>query len=212
MNYQEWKAKYVDKNVTSSNKSDKITINNIFEKLGVTENNYKKDNNIQEQVAKLLNIDGKPTILDNKTFENIKGQEIIRYIHGNEKNTLEEVYRNSIYGDIKYSNIINSQYGRGMYFGKKEINDELEYTYGKGNGKAINAKISENAKIKEFNSPISYIKETSEKIKKLPKKLQKLYENERSLVYMLEGYDGIKINSKDYYCIYNRKVLIVRDE
>jgi len=203
---------YVGKVSTNTLKDDIITNRNLFQKLNITENNYKKDNNIQEQVAKLLNIDGKPIIVDNKTFESAKGQEIIRYIHGNEKNTVEEVYRNSIYGDIKYSNIINSQYGRGIYFGKKEINNELEYTYGKDNGKAIDAKISENAKIKEFNSPISYIKETSEKIQKLPKELQKLYENERSLVYMLEGYDGIKINSKDYYCIYNRKVLIVKDE
>lgn len=219
LQWQEYKKRFRNdknatfyENVTNDEKSDIITSSNLFKKLGITENTYVKDNTIQEQIAKKLKIDETPRIVDSKTYETIKGQEIVRYVHETSKNSVEEVYQNSINGDIKYSHYKNSQYGRGIYFGKKSIEDELEYTYGKGIGKAINAKIDENAKILEFDSPISYIRETRTRIEKMPKELQRLYENERSLVYMLEGYDGIKINGKDYYCIYNRKVLIVKDE
>lgn len=46
-----------------------------------------------------------------------------------------------------------------------------------------------------------------EKIKRLPKEQRSFYEKEKSLLYMLDGYDGIKITNKGYYCIYNRGVL-----
>ena len=59
---------------------------------------------------------------------------------------------------------------------------------------------------------ISYLKDVEQREKNLPEKLRKIYNSERSLLYMLDGYDGIKINGKNYYCIYNRKVLIIKNE
>lgn len=197
---------------TKVEKYDKITVNNIFDKSNINIQAYKANNNIQEQISKLLNMDGKPTVVNKEKFEQIKGIEITRYLRDYKNQTAEKAYINTLYGEIKYSDKQNSQYGRGIYFGEKKNAEELLYTYGNGKGKAINAKISPEAKIIEFNSMISYIKDVNNRTKALPEELRKIYENERSLLYMLDGYDGIKINGKGYYCIYNRKVLIIKNE
>lgn len=207
-----------EENLQNSNENGIIQketdVNNLFDKVKIDLSKYNANepNDIQEQVAKLLKMDGLPKVVNSQEYEKTEGIEIIRYIHNSKEMTLNEVYKNTLYGKVKYSDKKNSQYGRGIYFGEKGIEEQLVYTYGNGNGKAINAKILNNAKILEFDSMISYIKETSAKTQNLPKELRKIYENERSLLYMIEGYDGIKINGKNYYCIFNRKVLIVKDE
>ena len=216
--WQEYKKRFKkDSNegfygVTNAEKDDIITSNNLLDKLKINTSDYQPLNNsIQEQTAKLLKMDNKPVLVDKSTFEKTNGTEIVRYLRDYNGVTAEEAYKNTLFGDIKYSDRKNSQYGRGIYFGGKAKQEELVHTYGDKNEKAINAKISEDAKILEFDSMISYIRDVSERTKKLPKELQKIYDNERSLLYMLDGYDGIKINGKDYYCIYNRKVLIIKD-
>lgn len=199
---------------TIKEKDVKITIDNLCEKLNIDISKYnpEENNNITEQVSKILKMNELPAVVSDDKFKNIEGAEIVRYVKSNEDMTAEEVYKNTLYGDIRYSSKNNSQFGRGIYFGEKTIDEELLYTYGNGNGKAINAKISKEAKILKFNSKIDYIRDAGERVKKLPENLQKFYKNERSLLYMLDGYDGIKIDGKNYYCIYNRKVLIVKDE
>lgn len=193
---------------------DKITINNLLDNINMDVNNYNPltSNDIQEQVAKVLKLDGLPKIVNNYEFEKVKGNEIVRYLRDVEKVTANEAYKNTLYGKIQYSNFKNSQYGRGIYFGNKTDESELEYTYGDDTGKAINAKILKEANILEFDSMISYIKDVNERILNLPQNLKKVYEKERSLLYMLDGYDGIKIKGKNYYCIYNREVLVIKDE
>lgn len=208
-NYQDFKEKYFDfyKN------NDKITAENLFNKLNIDIYNYDliKQNDIQEKASNLLKFDKLPQIVNKDEFEKVNCNEIVRYLHDSKNITANDAYENTLYGEIQYSNILNSQFGRGIYFGDKTENEELSSLYGKNQGKAINAKISEKAKILEFNSKISFIKDVNERIEKLPKELQMIYKKECSLLYMLDGYDGIKINGKNYYCIYNRKVLIVKD-
>lgn len=210
--YNEYKKNYF-KYLNNPENDDKITVDNLLHKLNVDIKNYDltKPNNIQENVSKLLKLNELPKIVNKDDFENIKGNEIVRYLHDIKNITANDAYENTLYGEIQYSNILNSQFGRGIYFGDKIEDDELSSLYGKNEGKAINAKISEKAKILEFNSKISFIKDVNERIEKLPKELQMIYKKEYSLLYMLDGYDGIKINSKNYYCIYNRKVLIIKD-
>ncbi len=210
--YNEYKKNYF-KNLNNTENDDKITVDNLLHKLNVDIKNYDltKPNNIQENVSKLLKLNELPKVVNKADFENIKGNEIVRYLHDIKNITANDAYENTLYGEIQYSNILNSQFGRGIYFGDKTENEELSFLYGKNEGKAINAKISEKAKILEFNSKISFIKDVNERIEKLPKELQMIYKKECSLLYMLDGYDGIKINGKNYYCIYNRKVLIVKD-
>lgn len=218
--WQNYKKKFKENNnltfndVTNNKKDGIITVNNLLDNLNVGLSNYNPliTNDITEQASKLLNMDGKPTVVDKETFKEINGVEIVRYIKGNSSMTADEIYKNTISGDIKYSNKKNSQYGRGIYFGDKSISEELMHTYGDESGKVITAKISKDAKILEFDSMIDYIKDASERVNKLPKELQKFYKEERSLLYMLDRYDGIRIKGKNYYCMYNRKVLVIKDE
>ena len=190
----------------------KITEEDLLNKIELDISEYNPDENIiQEQVSKILEMDELPKIVNKNDFEKYDGVEISRFLRDYKNITAEGAYKNTLYGKIRYSDKKNSQYGRGIYFGEKADFEELNYTYGNGKGKVINAKIFKSAKILEFDSVIDYIRDVSERTKKLPEELQKIYDNERSLLYMLDGYDGIKINKKNYYCIYNRKVLIIND-
>lgn len=207
LNYQN-KAEELQNQIESS----KIREDKLFEKLNIDIEKYTlKENNIQELTSKLLKMDNHPQIVNQTNYDKIKGKEIVRYLRDYKGRTAEEAYKNTLYGDIKYSNKKNSQYGRGIYFGELVDAETLNYTFGNGQGKVIRAKLSKDANILEFNSPIDYLKDISTRTQKLPKKLQRIYDNERSLIYMLEGYDGIKIKGKNYYCIFNRKVLIIND-
>ena len=193
-------------------KRAKMTPEELINKLELNNDEYNpNENQVQEQASKILNLNQLPIIANKNDYDKYDGIEISRFLRDYKNTTAEEAYKNTLYGRIRYSDKKNSQFGRGIYFGEKVNSEELMHTYGDKKEKVINAKISKNAKILEFDSPFDYIKDVSERTKKLPKELQKIYDNERSLLYMLEGYDGIKINQKKYYCIYNRKVLIIND-
>jgi len=200
--------------VTKVKNDDIITTNNLLNKLGINVEEYDamKSNNIQERASQLLKMDNKPIIVNKSEYDKEEGTEIVRYLRNYKKTTAEEAYNNTLYGDIQYSDMQNSQYGRGIYFGEKSTEEELSYTFGNGKDVVINAKLCKDANILEFNSMIDYIRSTTEITKSLPPELRKVYEKERSLIYMLKGYDGIKIKNKKYYNIYNRKVLIIKNE
>ena len=198
-------------------KDEKITTSNLLQKLNIKPEDYVPfgkydpfENDIQERAAKLLRIDKLPK-LGKKEYVNGKGTEVIRVVHAYHGKTAQEAYENTIKGKIQYSENTNSSFGRGIYFGDKSIEKEIISSYsGKANDiKIINAKIDENAKILEFKNQIDYLKDLNARISKVPDNLKKVYEKETSLLYMLDGIDGIKIKSNHYYCIYNRGVLII---
>lgn len=232
MNYNKWKEKYMTngnnggiieeqpkktiKSANTFNLNNKVTINNLLDKLKIDINDYKPfgkhdpfDNNIQEQTAELLNFNKLPTILSNLEFNNAKGKEIIRVVHAYHGKTAEEAYQNTIKGKIQYSEGTNSSYGRCIYFGDKSIQDKIISDYAKKDNKIINAKIAPNAKILEFKNELEYSKDMQRRLEKVPENLKALYKNEKSLLYMLDGIDGINLKWNNYYCIYNRGVLIV---
>ena len=165
---------------------------------------------IQEQTAELLKMNKLPK-LSRKEYTNSKGTEVIRVVHSYHGKTADEAYKNTIKGKIQYSENTNSSFGRGIYFGDKSVKEDIISSYsGKTKDiKIINAKIDENAKILEFKDQIEYLKDLNNRLSKLPDDLKKVYEKETSLLYMLDGIDGIKIKSNQYYCIYNRGVLII---
>lgn len=242
MNYQEWKEKYVNNEKvisTNSNNNDiikeqskktiksaktinlnnKVTINNLLDKLKIDINDYKQfgrydpfDNDIQEQTAELLNFNKLPRILSDIEFNNAKGEEVIRVVHEYHGKTAEEAYQNTIKGKIQYSEDAYSSYGRGIYFGDKKIQDRVVLDYAKKDNKIINAKINSNAKILEFKNQLEYSKDIQSRLEKVPKELQEFYRKESSLLYMLDEYDGIKLKWNNYYCIYNRGVLIINEQ
>ena len=202
------------------NKTNNITANNLFEKLDINPKDYipfgKYDpfeNNIQERTAELLGMDKLPKLVNNKEYLKNEGTEIIRVVHAYHGKTAKEAYENTIRGKIQYSENTNSSFGRGIYFGDKSVeNTILSFYSGKtGDSKIINAKIDKSAKILEFNNQIEYLKDVNSRILKLPDDLKKIYEKETSLLYMLDGIDGIKIKTNQYYCIYNRGVLIINE-
>lgn len=212
MTYQQW----YEKNVTNHTKNDIITSDNLLDKLSIKIEDYKAfgkidpyNNNIQEKVSKILNYDDLPQLLNNEQYSNTNGKEIVRVVHSYHGKTAKEAYENTIKGPIQYSESTNSSYGRGIYFGEKSNEEELLSLFGKKDSHIIKAKISNTAKIVEFEKQFDYLKDVEERLKKVPKELRDFYKNERSLLYMLDGIDGIKIKSKGYYCIYNRRVLKV---
>jgi len=212
-NVEKYQGKVVElQNQIESDTIEPISAETLINKLGIDIEQYNPiQNTIQEQASKILRKDQLPRIVSKAEFEKYEGTEVIRYLKDYKGTTAEEAYKNTILGKIRYSDRENSQYGRGIYFGEKSDADMLNYTFGNGQDKAINAKISKDARILEFNSMISYYKDVGERTARLPQKLRKFYDSERSLIYMLEGYDGIKIKGKNYYCIFNRKVLVVNN-
>ena len=198
-------------------KEEKITSSTLLQKLNIAPKDYipfgKYDpfeNDIQEQASELLGMNKLPKI-SKKEYLNSKGVEIIRVVHSYHGKTAEEAYQNTIRGKIQYSENTNSSFGRGIYFGDKSVENSIIFSYsGKTKDvKIINAKINETANILEFNNQIEYLKDLNNRISKVPDDLKKIYEKETSLLYMIDGIDGIKIKSNQYYCIYNRGVLII---
>ena len=215
------KANELQNQIESSKIEDKedarqYTPATLVEKLDIDLEDYKPfgkydpfENDIQEKTSKLLNMNNLPQLVNKKQYKRIDEKEIIRVLHSYHGKTAQEAYENTIKGTIQYSESIRSSYGRGIYFGESDIEDDLLSLYGKTDNKVIKAKIDNNAKILEFDKQFDYLKDVEERLNKIPKNLRNFYKNERSLLYMLDGIDGIKIKSKGYYCIYNRGVLII---
>ncbi len=215
------KANELQKQIESSKMEDKEDVRQytpatLVEKLNIDLEDYKPfgkydpfENNIQEKTSKLLNMNNLPQLVNKEQYKRIDGKEIIRVLHSYHGKTAQEAYENTIRGTIQYSESIRSSYGRGIYFGENDIENDLLSLYGKTDNKVIKAKIDNNAKILEFDKQFDYLKDVEERLNKIPKNLRNFYKNERSLLYMLDGIDGIKIKSKGYYCIYNRGVLII---
>ena len=228
MSYQEWKKHYkVDVLATTPNTKlqntqnyDKITVDNLLTKLNITIEDYVPfgkydpfDNDIQEQAAELLGMDKLPKV-NKKEYSNSEGTPIVRVLHSYQGTTADEAYKNTIKGRIKYSENTNSSFGRGIYFGSKSIENNIVASYsGRSEDiRMINAKIHQEANILEFKNQMEYIKDVSRRISKVPENLRRVYQKETSLLYMLEGIDGIKIESNQYYCVYNRGVLIIDEQ
>ena len=207
--------------ITKKGKETIITTSNLLDKLNIKPEDYipfgKYDpfeNNIQEQAAELLGMDKLPKIItDKQQYLKNTGTEIVRVVHAYHGKTAQEAYQNTIRGKIQYSENTNSSFGRGIYFGAKSVENSVVSSYSGKNGdmKIINAKIDKNAKILEFKNQLEYIKDVNDRLSKVPPELKKVYEKEKSLLYMLDGIDGIKINTNQYYCIYNRGVLIINE-
>lgn len=203
------------KAVTIKEKDDIITLENLPNKIGINLQEYDYfDNTVQEDVSKLLGMDKKPKIINSEQFEKTSGTEIVRSVHSYHSKTAEEAYQNTLNGPIQYSESTNSSFGRGLYFADKISEKQIISFYsGKdGDYKIINAKISEKAKILEFNNQLEYLIDVNKRISRVPNNLKSFYEKETSLLYMLDGIDGIKLRYNHYYCIYNRGVLIVNEQ
>lgn len=204
---------------TIENKEDlnQYTPTRLLEKLKIDLEEYKPfgkydpfENDIQEQASKLLKMDKLPKI-SKKAYINSKGKEVVRVVHSYHGKTANEAYENTIKGKIQYSENTNSSFGRGIYFGDKSVKEDIISSYSgrTDDVKIINAKINENAKILEFKNQMEYLKDLNHRLSKVPDNLKKIYQKETSLLYMLDGIDGIMIKSNQYYCIYNRGVLII---
>ena len=201
-----------------TSKNDTITSSNLLDKLNINIKDYNpsgkyvpSDNDIQEKASKLLKMNNKPTILNETEFKQVDGIDVVRVVHEYNGKTAQEIYDNTLYGDIRYSKSFNSSYGRGIYFGDKTKEKSIISTYSKGDSKIINAKLSPKANILEFKKQSDYIMAVTKMLRNVPKELQQFYQSERSLLFMLEKVDGIKIKSNGYYCIYNRGVLIINE-
>lgn len=217
LNYQN-KANELQNQIEGSKIEDIKQYNptTLITKLNIDLEEYKAfgkydpfQNNIQEKASKFLNMNTLPQIVNKEQYKKTQGKEIIRVLHSYHGKTAQEAYENTIKGAIQYSESIRSSYGRGIYFGEVNMEDDLLSLYGKADNKTIKAKIDNKAKILEFDKQFDYLKDVEERLNKIPKELRNFYKNERSLLYMLDGIDGIKIKSKGYYCIYNRGVLII---
>lgn len=192
------------------------TFTTLLDQLNIDLEEYKAfgkldpfENSIQEDASKLLKMNNLPQTVTKEQYKKINRNEIIRVLHSYHGKTAQEAYENTISGAIQYSEKIRSSYGRGIYFGENNLEDDLISLYGKGDSKVIRAKIDSKAKILEFDKQFDYLRDVEKRLDKVPDNLKDFYKNERSLLYMLDGVDGIKIKSKGYYCIYNREVLII---
>ena len=155
----------------------------------------------------MLGYNKKINKLSKEKYDKINSNEIIRVVSGRRGKTASEIYHNTIDGNIQYSDNTNSGYGRGIYFGDISIKSSIISDYTKKDSRVITAKLSENANILKFDDQMQYCKAVVDRLNKIPKNLQKLYQKETSLLFMIDNIDGIMIKSNNYYCIYNRGVL-----
>lgn len=215
LNYQN-KVNELQNKIESSKieKNSKYTAETLINKLDIDINEYKPfgkydpfENNIQEKVSKLLGYDRNINKLSKEKYDKINSNEIIRVVSGRRGKTANEIYNNTIAGNIQYSDNTNSNYGRGIYFGDISIKSRIISDYAKKDNRIISAKISETANILKFDNQIQYCKAVVDRLNKIPKDLQKIYQKETSLLFMIDSIDGIMIKSNNYYCIYNRGVL-----
>lgn len=222
-NYEEYKNSLNNKtlNVEKEYNIKSKEINNFIDeqKIDISKYNndynyegYRKSNsNLQEKYAKKIGYD-KPMIkVSKKDYDKIKSKEITRIINGNDKISSKEILKNSVDGEIKYSDKTRSYYGKGMYFGDKNDESKLIKEYGKGDFAKINCKISDSAKVAEFNDMSDYIKKVSTISKSIENEELKrfIYNNNENtnILFMNSGIDVIKIKKENYYVVLNRGVL-----
>lgn len=207
-------------NVSSLNdKKDNIDVTNFLEKMKISLDEYKQfgkfdpnDNTITEDLSKLIHYDNKPKVISKEEYDKIVSDELVRLIHENRGKSADENYNNTINGEIRYSECTNSHYGRGIYFGTSNKRDFIINAYAGKDNKILLAKLSDDIKIKRFNTQLDWIKDRVDRIKNLSLEEQRFFTQESSLLYMLDGYDGIYIDNIGYYVIYNRGGLIIREE
>lgn len=174
------------------------------------------DSNLQEEYSKELHYDTPMQKLSKEEYNKYNGTEISRIVTSKSKNDSDNIVINSKNGDIQYSDERRSYYGKGLYYGAKEIENKLLNDYGNKNSSIINCKISKNAKILEIDDINDYIRKSnilSRGIK--DSNLRIFFDNpakNRNIMFMNAGIDIIKIKRDNYYVILNRGVLITYDE
>lgn len=209
------KYKIDEKELNDFIRSEKIDIekyNNDFHIDGYRKENY----DLQEKYAKNLNYDNKIKVISKEAYQKYDGLELARVVSGNSKEDVMEIVKNTVYGEIRYSNKKTSYFGKGIYFASKNLEKKLIEEYGKKNNKVINAKISKNANILEFKNMNEYIKG----IKKLSNGIgnenfaRMIYNHIEvsNMLFMNSGVDIIKIIDNNYYVVLNRGVLITYDK
>lgn len=171
--------------------------------------------NLQEEYSKQINFCSSIQKLSKEDYDKYDGIEISRIITGKSKKESDDIVINSKIGDIKYSNERRSYYGKGLYYGGKEIEKKLLRDYGNKNSSIINCKISKNAKILEIEDMYDYIHKSNTLTKGFKnEKLGTFFNNpskNRNIMFMNVGIDIIKIKRDNYYVILNRGVLITYD-
>lgn len=215
------KAIKSDKKAINIEKTPKIeyNISTLLEKLDIKVEDYQPfgkydpyDNTIQESASKVLGYDKIPKVLNEDDFNKAEGTHIVRTVHGRRGKTAKEIFENTINGDIQYSEGTNSTFGRGIYFGGKNSEASVKAFYGGyDDNYLMDAKISKEANILEFDTLLDYTKEVANRLNKVPADLRKIYDKETSLLFMLDGVDGIHLKYNNYYCIYNRGELIFKN-
>lgn len=174
------------------------------------------DSNLQEEYSKKISYSSKMQKISKKEYDDYTGIELSRVVTGNSKNDSNKIVVNSKNGEIQYSDERRSYYGKGLYYGVKEIESKLLNDYGNKNSSIINCKISKTANILEVNDINDYIKKSNTLARGFKDdKLRTFFDNpakNRNIMFMNAGIDIIKVKRDNYYIILNRGVLITYDE
>lgn len=197
------------------------------EKADVIENlmthsvpNHLADNYYQRFIYN-MNLNDKPTLVDDATLDSISGEEMWRTVNSVRDSVhdinydADEIIRQVQVGSItRVSDNGGSAYGRGIYFATDK-SDASIYGNVRGNVKKtaqVRAKISSNAKVIDFYDAMKLDGngKVSQKLANVMGKIPKW--DSISIMALAKGYDAIKVdfgNSNSYYTVLNRKALIM---
>lgn len=230
-----WQSGYNNANLKVSNSNNKMAtkkvnkINNINEFINNNPVDIEKFNsdylykgyriefsNIQEEYAKHIGYSNPIKTISKKEYDSYQGTEISRILTGNNNVSSKNALLNNIAGPIQYSSKVRSYYGKGIYFGSKDIENKLVKDYGNVDFSVLNAKILNEANILVLDNFSHYIKEVKNitnhiKDDELAKFFYNCNEN-TNILFMSKGIDIIKIKKDNYYVVLNRGVLITYDE
>lgn len=174
------------------------------------------DSKLQEEYSKQIGYSSPMQKISKKEYDDYKGLELSRVVTGKNKSDSDGIVINSKNGEIQYSDERRSYYGKGLYYGIKEIENKLLSNYGNKNSSVVNCKISKGAKILEIDDMNDYIRKSNTLSRGFKdSKLRTFFDNpakNRNIMFMNAGIDIIKIKRDNYYVVLNRGVLITYDK
>lgn len=203
----------INDNFGNKCKVDEIELNKFVQDNNVNVKDWQNSIfNLQEIYAKNTGFASPMKLVSLKEYKNYDGLELSRVVAGKNLDETNKIVLNSKTGEIRYSNVMSSYYGRGLYYGDKKIEKTLMDQYGNKNSAIINCKISKEAKIVEVKNINDYIKKSNDLAYGIKSsELRTFYNNpakNRNMLYMNAGIDIINVKAENYYIVLNRGVLI----
>lgn len=177
-----------------------------FKKSYTSKNDY-----IMEDMAKENGFNKLPTKVAEKEYDGLirDGHIRIQRVVSDDINNTAEYYANEFKNGNYFATGNANQYGNGIYT-SANLSDIDTYSYRGKNSTVIEMAIDKNAKIITFKNQQDIFNYTVNELKKIDLKYERILQ-EPGKILVSKGYDACYIEDKNYYIIYNRGKIYVKE-